>query len=114
MYLLRVHADRAEYELVRCADLRLEALQVLALEHERLLQTGLDAEFAPGLPVAAVERAWNEAAARWDASGGAVTDGRDGGTFLQACRGGGRGLDKLVHAIVQAEFGLKVHVILQV
>ena len=93
MYLLRVHADRAEYELVRCADLRLEALQVLALEHERLLQTGLDAEFAPGLPVAAVERAWNEAAARWDASGGAVTDGRDGGTFLQACRGGGRGLD---------------------
>ena len=85
MFLLRMHADRAEYELVRCADLRREALQVLALEYERLLHTGRDAEFAPGLPVAAVEQAWNEAAAQWDASGGA--EPRDA---LVACRRHGR------------------------
>ena len=95
MYLLRMHADRAEYELVRCADLRREALQVLALEHERLRPTGSVAEFAPGLPASEVEQAWSEAAAQWGATGGGAgpADGLDRSIVLQACRGGGRGLD---------------------
>ena len=65
MYLLRMHADRDEYQLIRCADLRREALDVLALEAGRLCGTGGVADFAPGLPVSELERAWNEAADAW-------------------------------------------------
>ena len=42
MYLLRMHDDREEYELVKCADHREVARQVLALEHSRLVAAGFE------------------------------------------------------------------------
>ena len=68
MYLLRMHADRDTFELVKCADLRREAAAVLALECERL-GGPCAPEFSPGLLQSAVEAAWWEAADQWEAPG---------------------------------------------
>ena len=40
MYLVRMHADRPEHECVPCADLRVEAKQLLDAEHARLVAAG--------------------------------------------------------------------------
>ena len=40
MYLLRMHDDRTEYELVQCRDLRSEAREALKSEQERLEAQG--------------------------------------------------------------------------
>ena len=75
MYLLRMHADRDAFELVQCADLRHQALSVLALEGTRLCGVPA-AEFVPGLPAAAVEAAWREAADSWEATRTSAAAGR--------------------------------------
>lgn len=41
MFLVRVHADRGEYELVKCRDLRVEAQAMLDGEHRRLVRHGI-------------------------------------------------------------------------
>ena len=64
MYLLRLHADRPEYELVQCADLRNHARAVLTAELARL-HAAAAADFTPGLPMSDVERAWHEVADAW-------------------------------------------------
>ena len=40
MYLVRMHADRAEHECVPCADLRVEAKLLLDAEHAPLVAAG--------------------------------------------------------------------------
>ena len=51
MYLLRMHADRAAFELVLCRDLRSEAREALRVEEERLVEAAPRA--APAAPQAA-------------------------------------------------------------
>ena len=42
LYLVRMHADRVSYEIVRCCNWRSVATQVLAAEHRRLLNARLE------------------------------------------------------------------------